>query len=203
MKRFENFQAMFAWLEANSIPKHTWGVGQAKSVVDLWSEYQRGETIFEDDPPVRQVSVVQLRIQRGDRILVELEQVLADGRRRARNRLPSEKMKAGESPIMAAWRCLVEELGLDVRDVVVSEVVETTETIIDSPSYPGLPTRYTFHTMEVRTDALPDGDFWRDNTAEGDPVRRHRWGWLAFSEWRLGTAEDPYHDDSGTSASAA
>lgn len=174
---FASLVDLAAWLDTHGITRDGWGEEGAKTLADLWAEYQRGETTFTDDPPLRLVAVAQVRVRRGDKVLVELEQEFADGRRRARNRRPSEKIKAGESPLEAARRCLGEELGLEMPDVVVSEDVETTATVIDSPSYPGLPTRYTFYTYDVRADALPEGDFWRENTAEGDPIRRHFWGW--------------------------
>jgi hypothetical protein len=31
--------------------------------------------------------------------------------------------------------------------------------------------------VEATTRALPEEDFWRENTAGSDPVRRHLWGW--------------------------
>lgn len=179
---FINISDLAAWLDARHITRDEWGQGEAKTIADLWSEYRSGETTFEDDPPLRRVAVVQLRLRRGDRVLVELEQKLVDGRRRARHRLPSEKMKAGESPHDAARRCLQEELGLAAGEAAIAVEPETTETVLDSPSYPGLPTRYVLHLIDIETDALPDGDFWRENAATGDPVRRHRFGWRPLAQ---------------------
>lgn len=175
--RFSTLTDLVAWLDAHHITRDEWGQGAAKTIADLWSEYLSGETTFEDDPPMRRAAVVQLRLRRGDEVLVELEQDFADGRRRERFRLPSEKMKAAESPHDAARRCLLEELGLGADDVTLAAAVETTEAVIESPSYPGLATCYAFHLIAVETGALPDEDFWRENTAVGDTIRRHRWGW--------------------------
>jgi hypothetical protein len=44
-----------------------------------------------------------------------------------------------------------------------------------------LPTTYRVHTVTIAADALPaalpDADFWLDNAADADPIRRHLWGW--------------------------
>ena len=86
-------------------------------------------------------------------------------------------MKTGESPRAAAWRCLAEELGLGEGEVVLSEEYSLTEEEEESPSYPGLMTRYRFHVFAATAAALPDTDFTRDNHAADDPIRRHYWGW--------------------------
>ena len=90
---------------------------------------------------------------------------------------PKEKKKPGESPRGAALRCLGEELGLAGEDVTLGETWITTEDAAVSPSYPGLPTHYIFRTFEATADSLPDEDFYRENSAPGDPIRRHLWGW--------------------------
>lgn len=167
-----------AWLARAGIDTETWGAGGAKGVGDLWREIEAGESQLEDDPPRRVVEVVQVIIRRGDRVLLEIEQELADGRRRQRMRPPSEKLKRGEDYAQAARRCLVEELGAKPADVaLVPSTHRLEQQTLDSPSYPGLPTRYAIHEIEARADALPDEDFIRDNAAGDDPCRWHRWGW--------------------------
>ncbi|MFO7662039.1 MAG: NUDIX domain-containing protein [Chloroflexota bacterium] len=174
---FKTITDLTAWLDTHDFPRETWGRGEAKTLGDLWAEYESGETAFEDDPPARRVAVVQLRLKRGDRVLMELAQEFEDGRRRERYRLPSEKIKPGEDPLAAARRCLREELGFESDEGFSLAIVETSESVSDSPSYPGLRTRYHFVTVDGATDALPDEDFWHENSAEGDIVRRHLWGW--------------------------
>lgn len=167
-----------AWLRAAGMPLEEWGTGGAKSVSDLRNEITAGESILETNPFCRVVKLVQLRIVRGDRVLIELEQELAGGRRRQRRRLPSEKVKRGETSIRAARRCLKEELGLvEPRGVELSSDAKPIQRRSESPSYPGLITHYTIHTITALSDELPDEDFWVENVAESDPVVRHRWGW--------------------------
>ena len=80
----------------------------------------------------------------------------------------------------AARRCLLEELGLAVSEAELYESAPPYDRAVDSPSYPGLATVYHVHSVAVAADdlpGLPDADFWLDNTAPADPVRRHCWGW--------------------------
>lgn len=178
-REFQSPDELVEWLAAAGIDMGTWGVGDAKTATNLWQEYVAGESAFEDNPPGRLVEVVQLRIRRGDTVLVELAQEFADGRTRVRWRPPSEKMKRGETMRDVALRCLREELGLEKSAARLEATVRVTEIRQESPSYPGLPTRYVFHIFSGETDALPDGDFHRDNAAPDDPIRRHLWGWRA------------------------
>ena len=176
-RQFASLDDLSTWLEAAGINTSIWGQGNAKTVADLWVEYASGESVFDDDPPARLVEVAQVIIRRGDAVLLEIAQEFADGRRRERLRPPSEKLKRGEEPLAAALRCLSEELGLSPGDVVIENARPPTGQNIDSPSYPGLPTRYRMYMFDVAAGSLPDGDFYRDNAAPGDPIRRHHWGW--------------------------
>lgn len=175
--QFGGIEYLAAWLAKGGIDVAGWGKGEAKQLLDLWREYTSGESCFTDNPAARQIDVAQVVIRRGDRVLLELAQEFADGRRRSRLMLPSEKLKGGESPRAAAWRCLDEELGLREGGVALGETSQVSEEVGDSPSYPGLPTRYVFHVFEATADSLPDDDFYRDNAAPNDPIRRHLWGW--------------------------
>ncbi len=178
---FDNPSALAAWLTAGGVPLAEWGRGGAKTVADLWAEVACGETTLGDNPPRRTVSVVQVFIRRGERMLTEIEQEMADGRRRVRGWPPSEKLKRGEDALVAARRCLAEELGIAALPGTLCEGDPPYEHTLDSPSYPGLPTTYRVHTMTIDdanlTTVLPDAGFWLENAAPTDPVRRHRWGW--------------------------
>lgn len=174
--------ALEAWLAAAGIPLEQWGRGQAKTVADLWTEIASGEATLRDNPPRREVAVAQVLIRRGDQLLIEIEQELSDGRRRMRQRPPSEKLQGGEDALAAARRCLAEELGLALPVTQLYEVEPPDTFSRVSPSYPGLPTRYAVHTVRVDDEALPlaelpPADFWRDNRGNTDPIRRHLWGW--------------------------
>ncbi len=177
---FADLPALVAWLAEAGVPLAAWGRGGAKTPADLWAELVAGETTLSDDPPRRAVVVVQVFIRRGGRQLMELEQEMADGRRRARGWPPSEKLKGGEAVLGAARRCLLEELELVVPEAALYESAQPYDRAVDSPSYPGLATVYHVHSVAVAADdlpGLPDADFWLDNTAPADPVRRHCWGW--------------------------
>jgi hypothetical protein len=152
---FDNPADLSAWLAAAGIDTHTWGQGEAKRPADLWTEYQSGETSFQDDPPARVLAVAQIVIRRDGRILIEVEQEFEDGRRRARGLPPSEKLKRGEEPRAAARRCLREELGLEASAVALGDSSRVVEETALSPSYPGLPTRYRFHVLRPRPTACP------------------------------------------------
>ena len=180
VKSFNGPNELAEWLEENGIDTAVWGIGSFKSITNLWDETVQGEVFFEVDPPLRVVKVVQVLIQHDDTTLFEVEQVFRNGKRRFRNQPPAEKIKRGENSIDAAYRCLNEELGLD-RDQVdfISMEHEGEEMVADSPSYPGLPTRYTMQKIRVRVTGLPEEEFWRENSVakEGDPVSRHLWAW--------------------------
>lgn len=173
------------WLAALRIDTAAWGQGGAKQVADLWHEIARGESTLHTNPPRREVALVQVNLRRGDLILLELAQEMRDGPVRRRMRPPAEKLVAGEAVTRAARRCLQEEIGVtagqvsDVRELGAPAISE-----MDSPSYPGLVTRYLRHTVEAAVEGLPAEDFWRDNVAAGaDPILRHLWGWRPAHEF--------------------
>ena len=182
MKKFANIAELAGWLEDKGIDMRSWGRGPYKSITNLWDEYVAGEVFFEDDPPVRIVQVIQILIQQNDRSLREVEQEFGNGERRFRNQPPAEKVKSNETGVDAAQRCLREELGLSSEQIEwISVENEQEEMVADSPSYPGLQTRYMIQEIKARVIGLPEEDFWRENraAAEGDPVSRHLWGWRA------------------------
>ena len=179
-KEFDSVEELADWLKAIGVDTAVWNKGAAKSVANLWDEYMRGDLLFQASPPLRIVEVVQIIIRRNELILLEAEQEFLNGQRRSRDLPPSEKIKPGESSIDAAYRCLCEELGLSHDQINFEESgYEKRERIIDSPSYPGLFTRYTIHSVQAYATGLPNGDFWRANVAvkDGDPIKRHLWAW--------------------------
>ena len=181
MDDFSKLQDLVHWLNVNGVDVSQWGTSIFKTPDNLWDEYVRGEVSFQTDPPLRIVRVAQIIINRNNQILLEVEQEFKNGRRRFRSQPPSEKIKPDEDLHDAAIRCLHEELGLDPGQIsFVESSYEKRETILESPSYPGLLTRYTIHAVEARVTGLPAQEFWRQNKAviEGDPVIRHLWNWV-------------------------
>ena len=174
-------QQLLEWLKTHGIDTNIWGQGDAKSVTDLWQELQHGESTLQADPPLRRVQVVEVHITNGDHRLIERAQHFADGRIRARNRPPSEKMHPAEAPLNAAQRCLVEELALTPAAIHFPTQQISMRTIRDnSGSYPNLTTEYTFYTVYAHVDGLPTTSFTTPNAAygDGDPIIAHQWDWV-------------------------
>lgn len=167
-------------LEAHGLDLTTWGHGAAKTVADLWRELHTGDATLDPAPLHRRVTVVELWIRRGDRVLIEADQHLQDGRTRPRGRLPAEKMRPGERPGEAALRCLAEEMAIAPARVTLGPTAPPRLRTTDSPSYPGLPSTYAMHRVEAEVHGIPDADF---TTAEAhadadDPVAHHHWRWV-------------------------
>lgn len=177
----DSSDALNTLLVAGGVDTALWGHGLTKSVDDLWSEIVAGESRIRTQPLQRVVlGAVNVLIRRGERILIETRQVFASGMTRQRDIPPAEKIQPGERPIDTAMRCLREELGVARHDV---EIVITAppprREVRPSPSYPGLVTEYTFHTVEARVNGLPDDDFVTyEYGADGRAwSMRHDWAW--------------------------
>ena len=177
---FTSVEILREWLTSQGIDRKNWGIGNAKNAAHLWHELHGGDSCLQTDPPLRLVHVAQIVVRREQMMLMEMVQEFGTGRQRFRNQPPSEKMKQGETFFEAATRCLYEELSVAASNIVFDEsTYSESETTCDSLSYPGLPTKYTFHRMEATIQGLPEDDFWRDNVSflEGDPIKRHFWAW--------------------------
>jgi len=185
----QSLEQLKDWLVSRGIDLSRWGCGQAKTVESLWDELVNGEMLIQDNPTLRIGHVVQIIIRRDQKILIESEQVFDDKRIRTRNYPPSEKMRKDETYREAAIRCLQEELGLDPEDIeIIDSTYRQTQKELESPSYPGLQTRYLFHIVEARVNGLPDTDFWTDESAQNqkDPIRRHHWTWRPQADGKPG-----------------
>jgi hypothetical protein len=139
------------------LDRSQYGVGDAKSWDTLLREIDRGECVitWSDGKPIREVELICIQVQGdarsqfSDRKLFEAYQEFRDGRRRERNLWGvSEKMLPGEVPALAARRALCEELGFCDREL--EDIVFVFHPTIDqaekeSPSYPGLWSRFTRH----------------------------------------------------------
>lgn len=171
-------EALRDWLRGHGIPLDRWGVGGAKTVEQLYAEVTAGETVLRDDPPLRRVEAVTLRVRRDDGWeLVETLQLMSDGTVRSRDRRPAEKLVPGEDPAAAAVRCAAEELGVEGPQVKVTALTRPdAPEPHPSPSYPGLPAAYVLHEAEMEIPDLPRGDFWTPEHGEG-AVFAHLWGW--------------------------
>ena len=164
-----------------------WGSGEAKGIDALWNEILDGESSIEDRPFLRVVEVVQLVIRSGDRILLEAEQQLKDGRIRTRFILPSEKKRKDETYIQTAARGLQEEMQKSHKEIEFQESsYRQAQELKDSVSYPGLATKFKYHIVEAKISGLPENDFWTNEVGERhEQVTRHHWVWRANTQVQL------------------
>jgi len=169
------------WLTGHGIAYDTWGRRRdgSKPVTRLWQEIASGESWLTDDPPLRQVAVVSLRIESDGKQLTEVGQLMADGAVRRRNSPPTEKLKRGETPAAGALRCAIEELRVVAQDVqIAAQPLSTTVEESHSPSYPGLRTRYLLHTITATIPTLPTSAFTTEEAPDSDAaVLTHHWEW--------------------------
>lgn len=162
--------------------KHTpldeWGKNQAKSVENLWAELKAGEsTLTHDANRAVRVVVANIRRQSADqKMLVELAQVLKDGRHRMRPPRPmAEKMIGHETPRAALIRGLREELSLsEGQYTILKKEPAVSVTARKSASYPGLMSQYERFVYHVVTEELPMEDF---VITEEHGVQQATWGW--------------------------
>ncbi|PON16156.1 hypothetical protein C2W62_19960 [Candidatus Entotheonella serta] len=177
----DSFVALNTLLTAAGVDTSRWGRENTKSVDDLWAEIAAGESRIRTQPLLRVVAgAVSVLIRRGSCMLIETRQVFASGMIRQRNIPPAEKMLPGERPIDAAIRCLSEELGVMRHDIEsVASMSPPRHEVSPSPSYPGLLTSYTFHTVEARVQGLPDHDFvTHEYDTDGQAwIIQHNWAW--------------------------
>jgi len=180
MSDLKNIRQLDQWLIAKGIDTAIWGTGAAKPVEDLWTEIVNGESRIEDDPPLRVVHVVNVIIRDGNRVLMEGVQEFDENRRRYRGAPLSEKMKPGEDYIGATLRGIEEELQVGPANVEITRSSPEPQFMLrESPSYPGLHTKYVVYTVEVKIENLPDHDFWtyEAQSNKSDRVKRHQWQW--------------------------
>lgn len=183
---FTSLQELHDWLAAKEIDITTWGqLEGTKTVIHLWEEIMAGETILQDEPPLRIVDAVEIIIRQGDRVLYEVAQEMEGGSARPRCYPPSEKIKRGERYQEAAIRGLFEELNLPAAAITLHlDTYQQRQRQILSISYPGLNTLYQLHSLEACVIGLPSDNFTTNEAAGNshDPVTRHHWAWLRPQE---------------------
>lgn len=158
-----------------TLPVHLYGVGASKSFEGLLTEIKSGETqiIFENNQPIRLIQVARVYVFCKGKQLVESKQTIKGQQDRFRNLdCVSEKFKLSESAFNAACRGIEEELGIYVKSsdlILLGKESEERE----SPSYPGLLTRYEF--FDFRWE-LPERHYRKEYIAdEGDCVTFFSW----------------------------
>lgn len=150
------------------LPLELYGHEQAKSFQSLLDEIEKGESqvIWEDDKPVRCLKVCRVKVICLDKLTIyEDRQEFKDGRVRKRGfDYLSEKMGVDEIPMTAAERALKEELGMsdDALKITLIHFDSIDHKEVESPSYPGLLTRYEFHDFI----AYYPVEYWREEFRE-------------------------------------
>ena len=133
------------------LPIEKYGIGKAKTVQELMEEIESGETIIsiENQKPIRNIEIAFISIYFGEFQLVEDRQEFSDGRVRKREiKGISEKMlNKNENPLDCAKRAMAEELA--IQEGFEIEFVETVLEENESPSYPGLISRYKIHKFKA------------------------------------------------------
>ncbi|AFZ11532.1 hypothetical protein Cri9333_0586 [Crinalium epipsammum PCC 9333] len=169
----------------NFLPLHLYGKGQAKDYSSLLQEIEKKESqiIWDNNRPIRLIKVCRVRVICGDQELYEDRQVFSDGRVRKRGiRGLAEKLFKDEKEEIAAKRALKEELGLsDEASTLVSihfNGIDNEEK--ESPSYPGLKTRYLFWDFIAY---LPV-QYWQEEFVEGceDDVKQTYFVWRKIAD---------------------
>lgn len=173
-------------LQAAGIDTTLWGKGKAKSIAQLQAEIDSGETILvvENGQLMRRVviggaNIYHLSSDGKTYRLKEERQVFRNGSIRQRNlgQAVSEKMHHDEEPLLAMIRGIREELGLDGEFLIKATGID--EPFVDSPSYPGLPTRYMRHQFEVW---LTEQQFNPDGYQEKQEDKTTYFVWEAFED---------------------
>lgn len=177
----KNEEELRSFLQEQGIPLDQWGQGQAKYVASLWKELEAGESKLTAAPLRRRVETVSLIIRRGEKMLIETEQQLSDGRTRTRHIPPSEKLQRGEHFLDATYRGLEEELSIPPDQAIVKLDTYRKRTVQQlSKSYPGLVTEYHIHTVEVDVPSLPHHRFstLEPSLSTDTVAKAHIWDWL-------------------------
>jgi len=200
-------QHLVQWLEARGVSTNGWGDGVTKSVGKLWKELKRSEAgldvwrtaegksmVMRSTHVLRGKVCSQLSYERGV-FLFNTWQQFADGRKRTRNGLLSEKLNTEEIPLedhlheVCQRAVEEEEMGFLIDTafvisptnpppdfdpeykcplkVIDEKFVDYTIEVEESKSFPGLQTAYHLYTVDIICSGLPGVDF---NTLEyNDP----------------------------------
>mmetsp|Transcript_14686 Transcript_14686/g.37679 ORF Transcript_14686/g.37679 Transcript_14686/m.37679 type:complete len:781 (-) Transcript_14686:351-2693(-) len=143
-------------LEEHNIDVTQFGRGQAKKLEGLAAEVLFGAARLMLDATshkklvrVADVVVLRLRSPGQPRLLIEVEEMLPDGRKRETCRLPGTKKEPHENTRQTAERILQEMLGISVSSAKFDlNNIERFEEEMESPSYPGVRTVYRKEIVE-------------------------------------------------------
>jgi len=135
------------------------GKDNTRTLKEFSAELIKGEaTLMQDGAGAlsRVVDIVVLIIAKGaGEILVQTEQVFADGKSQKLDRLPGAKRRPDENHFLSARRILRRQLEIDENQVELDTSVTNLEEEKNSTSYPGLKTMYRKRLIEGRILEYP------------------------------------------------
>jgi len=187
---FESPEELEEFLRGRGFDLRLWGKGTSKGAFELWNELQAKESVLfilrDTKQVVRRLRVVRVVVRRNPSdpfVLIEKQQVLRDGRIRHRGTVLAEKMKAGETPLQAARRGLMEELhGVvnvagDIQSLTASPEIQADRK--GSLSYPGLESFYDIHEVAAIVPHIPTSNFYTEEEGAhaGASTKRIYWSW--------------------------
>ena len=178
-----------------NVNTNNWGTGDAKTVQSLLTEIEKGDcSLLELDGKLcRDLSVLYVVVLSDNKILMEKEQVLTDGRTRIRTIPLAEKIVSGEDLLVATSRAIKEELeflGEPNESTQPSshsfEILEDTLKLVSieskmSASYPNLMCTYNTHMITVMIRSLPKTEF-TSFEKRGDRYQITRWQWMSVDD---------------------
>lgn len=183
--------------EKHQVSITNWGKGNAKSCNDLYKEIIANDCflVISNGVLIRVVELMFILIRRGDYVLIEVKQILADGRERKRYLPLAEKRKNGESIYDLITRALSEEMANIVGDKINPNLLNNLSQYFDdnkylcieedpkeSHSYPNLLSKYITHIVElINVNDLPLEEF-VSSEKRGDNFQFNIWNWTHVDE---------------------
>jgi len=132
-------------------PITKWGKNGAKTVNDLYQELMTGQCCFliEGRNFIRTVQEVRLFVSDPNLgTLIEESRVLAGGGIDNSSKLPSTKIKISDEPVPAVFIKMREDFNLNPESYTWNNH-EITRCEMESKHYPGIITRYEWHTFYI------------------------------------------------------
>ena len=176
---------LIKFLKTNNVDISNWGKLGHKSVDNLFDEIVEKDCLIREGP-LREISIAVINLKKQGNLLIEKSQKMKSGFIRKRNKLPREKIKQNENVMIASYRCMKEEINLDISDFNIIKISDEPQIYIkESASYPNLKTKYLHYDVFIETNKLPIGDFTTmENGEKHDPVEFHFWTWSPYSNFK-------------------
>jgi hypothetical protein len=156
-----NQEDLSSFLETNKVDVSQFGKGPARTLQDFSNELLKGEAALVVDPDdgkvLRVVEPVLVELVNGqnDKVLVQTQQKHADGTEKPLSRLPGAKRRLDENMFSTAKKVIDRDLKIKGSLVTFDATdVQFTESIEDSPNFPGLRTLYRKTIVKARLEKV-------------------------------------------------